>query len=304
MRTYAIAKPLMLPIFAVVVAFGANPVGRLISSAPVDIDGIAAPARNYVPVSVGNEITTKSASAVVQFADGSGVTLQPNSKLRIEGQPSNVSVKVVSGSALYDLARGSKVHVVNSKGETVTAIPDLRPPAANSQVSDSLTPAVVYRGSPARQTGMVIPSSAILIGTFVPSPAAAGGSTGPAILLPNGLTINLTATTTTTGGVTTTTYTVASVTTTVTLPSGATTTLTITSGDLIGDTITPPPAGAQGGVTVTTPSGATVTNPNAVLQNTITTGVTTALGNGTLPTGSTAPTPSPVSTGEFSGSAT
>jgi len=302
MKLRAIARPLVLSIAAAVVAFGANPVGRLISSAPVEVNGIAAPARNYVPVSIGDEITTKGASAVVQFPDGSGVTLQPNSKLRIEGQPAKPSVQVVSGSAMYDLARTSTVRVVNSKGQTVSSIFDRPLPAANPAGLDPLTPAVVYRNNP-RQPGTIAPSSAILFGTFVQGSTVPGGvPTDPAVILPNGLTINLTATTNpTTGAVT---YTVTSVTTPVTLPNGTTTTLTITSGALIGDTITPPSGGAgsgtsAAGVTITTSSGTPVTNPNTVLQTTVTTGVA----NSTLPTGTTAPTPSPVSTGQFRASA-
>jgi len=297
----------LLCISVVAVAFGANPVGRVISSAPVDIDGIAGPARNYVPVGIGDEITTKSASAVVQFADGSGVTLQPNSKLRIEGQASNVSVRVVAGSAVYDLTHTSKVHVVNSKGETVNGTFDHPLLPVGAQGPDPLTAAVVYRSSPQRQTGMVVPSSAILYGTFVQRNVGVGsGPIDPAIILPNGLTINLSSSTNATTGVVT--YTVTSVTATVTLPSGGTQAITITSGALIGDTITPPPAGSQtgtsaGGVTVSTPNGQAVTDPNSVLQSTVNTGVTTAINNSTLPANTTAPTPAPITTGQFSNSA-
>jgi len=292
MKLHAIVRTLLLCVSAAAVVFGANPVGRVISSAPVDVNGIAAPARNYVPVSIGDEITTKGTSAVVQFPDGSGVTLQPNSKLRIEGQPTKLSVRVVSGSAMYDLSRASSVQVVNSKGKAVSGTADRPLVAANPQGVNPLPPAVMYRNNP-RQPGTVAPSSAVLVGTFMQGSVSAGGiTTDPAVILPNGVTINLTATTNpTTGAVT---YTVTSVTTPVTLPNGTTSTVTITSGALIGDNVTPPATGTSGGVTITTSTGGTVPNPNTVLQSTITNG---------LPTGDTAPTPSPVATGQFSNSA-
>jgi len=311
MQIPALAKSIVLCLSACVVVF-ANPVGRVISSAPLDINGIAAPARNFVPVSIGDEITAKGAAAVVQFPDGSGVTLQPNSRLRIEGQPSNVSVRVLSGSAVYDLARTSTIRVVNSKGQMVSSAVN-RPlvPVTSQQGSDPLTAAVVYRGSRTPPAGTVVPGSSILVGTFVPASSVAGGAPiDPAIILPNGETINLTATTNSTTGAVT--YTVSSITATVTLPSGATTTLTITSnpsgGGLIGDTVTPPVSGAASGtsasgVTISTPSGP-VTNANTLLQNTVSTGVTNAITNNTLPSGTTAPAPSPVSTGQFSNTAT
>ena len=59
-------------------SFAAAPVARVISTEPVNVDGIVAPARNFVPLAVGNEVTTDRASAVVQFPDGSAVTLQPH----------------------------------------------------------------------------------------------------------------------------------------------------------------------------------------------------------------------------------
>jgi hypothetical protein len=310
MQIPAMAKPLVLCISASVVAFCANPVGRVISSAPLDVNGIAAPARNFVPVSIGDEVTSKGAPAVVQFPDGSGVTLQPNSRLRIEGQPSNVSVRVLSGSAVYDLARTSIVHVVNSKGRTVTGA-FARPmvPLTSQQGPDPLTAAVVYRGSRTPPPGTIVPGSSILVGTFVPATSIAGGAPiDPAIILPNGETINLTATTNSTTGAIT--YTVTSITTPVTLSNGTISTLTITSnpangagngaGGLIGDIVTPPVPGAASGtsaseVTISTPAGAPVTNANQVLQNTINVGAQNA--------GVTAPSPSPVSSGQFSNSA-
>ena len=80
-------KFVCLGVAAAIVSFAAAPVARMISAGPVDVDGILSPARNFVPLSVGNEITTDATSAVIQFSDGSAVTLQPHSKLRIEVGP-------------------------------------------------------------------------------------------------------------------------------------------------------------------------------------------------------------------------
>jgi len=310
MQIPALGKKFLAFLSVSMVAFSANPVGRVISSASVDVDGIAAPSRNFVPVSIGDEVTTKGAPAVVQFPDGSGVTLQPNSKLRIEGQPSNISVRVLSGSATYDLARASIVRVVNNKGQSMNAAgARSMVPLTSQQGSDPLVAGVVYRGSRQPVPGTVTPGSAILFGTFIRGISAGGAPIDPAIILPNGETINLVATVNPTSGAVT--YTVTSITTTVTLPGGGTTTITITSnpatGGLIGDVVTPPVSGAANGtsasgVTISTPAGGAVTNPNTLLQNTISAGVTTAINNSTLPNGTTAPSPSPVSSGQFSNS--
>jgi hypothetical protein len=270
-----------------------------------------------MPVSIGDEVKTKGGSAVVQFPDGSGVTLQPNSTLRIEGQPNNISVRVISGSAIYDLARTTTIRMANSKGQPVSS-PLTRsfvPPANAQQSQDPLATAVVYRNTLQKNSGMVVPNAAVLTGSFISfAPAAGTNPGGPEVVLPNGDIINLTANTPTTPGGAVT-YTVVSVTVPVTTTTNnitTVTTLTITAStaganSLIGDTFTLQPSTTSGtsssAITVTTSNGTAVPNPGSALTSTVTSGVNTAITNGVLPTGTTAPSPDPVSTGAFSPSA-
>jgi hypothetical protein len=64
---------------------GTKPVARVISADAFDVDGITSPARNYVPAGIGGEVSTRSATAVIQFSNGVSVVLQPNSQLKICG---------------------------------------------------------------------------------------------------------------------------------------------------------------------------------------------------------------------------
>ena len=66
--------------------FGASPVAQVIGTESITVAGISAPARNFVPLAPGDDVATQNGTAVVQFRDGSNVTLQSNSVLRVEGQ--------------------------------------------------------------------------------------------------------------------------------------------------------------------------------------------------------------------------
>jgi hypothetical protein len=298
-------KILCLGVAAALVSFAAAPVARVISTGPVNVDGIIGPARNFVPLTVGNEITTEGASAVVQFPDGGAVTLQPHSKLRIEGSPSGPSAVVVRGSAIYDVARtsSSSGRVGNGVSKPMVGVPasvSWVDPATNRGGSSG-TPATagfMYRGV-AGKPGVVAPPAASFVGGFTAGGSTAGTGAGSQITGPNGLTINLTAVVDPNTGATT--YVVASMQQTITLPGGGTAVVTVTSGPLIGATV----GGGATGTTFTPPGSAIPLTPQqtasavqAGVQDAINKGVT----NGTLPGGTQPPPPSPVTTGQFSAS--
>jgi hypothetical protein len=315
MRTFQRVLIVFLYSVCAMVMIGATPVARVIGTEPVDVDGIAAPARNFVPVAVGNEITTQAGSAVVQFRDGSNVVLQPNSQLRIEGPAARPQVHVTRGSATYDLAGTSKLRIVDSKGETISrvldnALPD--PVSPLNRPESPLAEAVVYRATAAsRQSGFVAPLASVSVGQFVSGGTAvnAAGAATLQIVMPNGLTINLAATVDPITGVTT--YTVASIQQTITNPvTGQAVTVTVTSGSLIGATVGGIAPSTQTGTSVdltftlpgqTTPM--TSADASTSVQTGVQTAVNTAIQNGQLPAGTVVPPPGPIQTGQFSGSA-
>jgi hypothetical protein len=263
-----------LGVAAALVSFAATPVARVISAQPVNVDGIIGPARNFVPLTIGNEVTTDSASAVIQFADGSVVTLQPHSKVRIEGQPSSAVARVVQGTAIYDVAPASSSRLGNGTGQ-----PNLRTPSG---------PTRPQPGASARRP-------APFTGSFNPGGPA---GTGPQIDGPNGVTINLTSAVNPVTGATT--FVVSSIQETITLPSGGTAVVTITSGTLIGATV--------GGVTTgtftfTTPGSSAPLTPqqtSTAVQTGLQQAINTGVASGTLPTGTKLPSPSPVAGTQFS----
>jgi len=291
--------------------FAAAPVARVIGSESVSVAGIDSPARNAVPVALGDEVSTEAGTAVIQFRDGSNVTLAPRSTLRVEGQAGRPVVRVVQGSVSYDLAPSSRVSIVSSRGETVSqilnaAVPVTAPLAASSAPVDPLAAATIYRAN--RQPGVVLPSTFALAGVFSAGGGGAAGSTSARVVLPTGLTLNLTATVT--NGVTT--YTIASIEQLVTTTTNGVTTTTIltmstdTSGNgLIGATVSGlnvSSTNPQVNITISNAAGpipaATV---QSALQSDVNTAVAAAVANNQLPGGTTV-TVSPVAQGKFSSS--
>lgn len=150
------------------VALSAAPVARVISTQPIEVGGITAPARNFVPIATGEAITTHQAPAVVQFRDGSNVVLQPNSELRVEELSSHLVVHVVSGTARYNLGPKSNIQVLNTKGHLV-----------NEAVASALaSPAVLNAARPS--VGSTPSLAAMLPRTGLTGRVTPGSVTSPA----------------------------------------------------------------------------------------------------------------------------
>jgi hypothetical protein len=297
------AKFVCLGITVPLVLFGATPVARVISTQPINVDGIVGPARNFVPLAVGDEVTTDTAAAVVQFPDGSQVTLQPHSKLRIEGQPSGPAARVIQGSAIFDVARSSSTRLSNGKVKPIFRAPSGAPLSdlAPSRGASLDASGFIYRSPVTHQPGAIVPQTWAFTGSFSLRDSTAGA--GPQIVGPNGVTINLTAVVNPTTGATT--YVVSSVQQTITIPGGGTAVVTVTSGPLVGATV----GGSTSGTSFTlTPPGSTTPLTSQQTATAMQTGVQQAINNGvangTLPTGTQPPSPAPVTTGQFSPSGT
>lgn len=295
--------------------YGAAPVARVISTEPIVVDGITAPARNYFPVGLGADVSTGSASAVLQFPDGTSLVLDSNSKLKIAGPAGKPEVRLIRGSARYVLApnfRGS----VSGGGRTDTAktvdYAFAQPGRLGQSVSLSSATAM-YLGSVGQSAGVIAPSSAIstgsfaagntMLGVFIANPRV--GGSGPQIILPGAggaQVINLTAHTDPVTQVVT--YTVASISQTVILPGGGTQVITVSNNALIGTTVGgisgATPSGSTAQITFTAP-GTSTPLPATQVATAITAVQTTALTQ--TPAGSTAPAATSVSTGVFSSSA-
>ncbi len=299
------ARILFLGVAAAIVSLAAAPVARVISTAPVNVDGILGPARNFVPLALGAEVTTDGASAVIQFTDGTTVTLQPHSTLRIEGQPSAPVARVLRGSAIYDVPRTPSARPVNPANKPGVRVPPGAPsPDPLTGSGSSVSVGYQYQGRPVRQPGAISPQAPAFIGSFSQGGAAAGDGAGPQILTPNGMTVNLTAVVNPSTGVTT--YVVSSIQQTISTPAGGTTVVAITSGPLIGATVTGIAVPGTSSTFAFTPSGSSAPLTSAQAATAIQTGIqqaiNTGVGTGTLPAGTQPPAPAPVTNGQFSAS--
>jgi hypothetical protein len=302
--------------------FGEPPIAKIISNEPIEINGIMAPARNYIPIGLGGEVSTHSSTAVIQFSDGSTVSLQPNSQLRIEGSAGSPRINLLRGSAQSKLTPGShtRFSAANQTDRVVDQLINDKIASRAATASPAVSDALMYRATANRSANAILPGSpvsagafsvaSISQGTFLKAAATTPGGTaaGPTIITPSGLVINLTAQVNpTTGAVS---YTVGSITQTVTEPNGIVSTVQVTSGTLIGATVSGVTSSTSSGSTVAisvTPVGQTTPLTPAqaaqAVQTSVNTAFQTAVQSGQLQTGTKPPSPSPVSIGVFSPSA-
>jgi hypothetical protein len=299
---------LVLLIIATVSTFAGTPIANVISAESIDVNGITAPARNYIPIELGGQVTTRNSSATIKFADGTTVVLQPNSVMKIDGKAGAPDIHLLQGSAQYKLSPGSRTHVSNGSDNLVDKLID--DTTASRSVAPAPPAAVVYRASSSKSTNVILPTSptstsgfltvAPTTGTFIlkPSDSIGAVTTGPQIVGPSGFTINLTPNGS--GG-----YTVASISEVV---NGVT--VTTTTGPAIGATVssvsTSTGTGSSVAITLTTSTGTAV--PVTAIQQSVQAAVTTlAATTPALQTTTGAPvtvaTQAPAATGNFSPSA-
>lgn len=181
----------LLPTFQ---CFGASPVATVSSTESVVVSGINVPTSRVMswPVNANDEIATQSAPAMVRFSDGTVVTLQRNSRMRLEQGPAGVEVKMLAGSAMYDLKSRSTVSVAPALA--AARIPSNTPvnaparTAVSASSNEAMATALAYRmPAVAPSSGVVFAPTAISTGQFGP----AAGAARQAITTPGGTYVTL-----------------------------------------------------------------------------------------------------------------
>ena len=173
--------------------FAASPIATISSTQPIVVSGITIPTNRVMswPLAVNDEVATQAAPATVRFTDGTVVTLQRNSRMRLEPGPSGTEVKMLSGSAVYDLKSRSTV----SFGSTAvtTRIPASAVPAAPARAAsqnENVATALAYRMPVAApSSGVIFAPSMISTAAFASSVTRQVNSPGgqTAVILPSGL---------------------------------------------------------------------------------------------------------------------
>jgi hypothetical protein len=289
--------------------FAASAVATISSTQPVVVSGITVPTNRVIswPVGVNDEIATQGAPAMVRFADGSVVTLQRNSRMRLEPASTGVEVKMLSGSAIYDVKAKSAVSfgpAINPRAVSAAGtVPAVNAAARTSATSTNEAQAVAlaYRmPATAPKNGMVFAPTALGTGTFIPAnvhfeTTTVGG--GPHLTLPSGAIFE--------GHIVTqgniSTFIIDKIEVPVTTPTGQISYVTANDPTLLGATVQ-----VNGGQIQITPAGSTTPLPGTqvsqLIQNAATTSYNSSVANGQLPPNTTPPQPpSPISTGTFSG---
>jgi hypothetical protein len=92
-------------------------VGTVIASEPFELKGARVTAAGVPswPVSAGDEIATENWPVLFQFPDGSQITLEPNSRARVEGTKRNPVFRLLDCTADYHLKRMSSVAIYRNE---------------------------------------------------------------------------------------------------------------------------------------------------------------------------------------------
>src|ERR1043166_8020760 len=93
-------------------------VARVFRAEPVQIRGVSVDMKGLAswPVALNDDIVTKDAPANIQFSDGSSVSLQKNSQVKIQGSKNDISVRVVRGSVDYRVGPRSRLGINDAAG--------------------------------------------------------------------------------------------------------------------------------------------------------------------------------------------
>lgn len=173
-------------------SFSASPVGSISSTQPIVVSGITVSTNRVMswPVAANDEIVTRTAPATLWFTDGSVVTLQRNSHMKLEPLAAGVEVKMLSGSAIYDLKPASTVSL-GAKLPGAVASRTVRPVQASIGSQNSLPPTALAYRLPAGSKGVVFAPSMFGTANFGSSVSNTANPSGARnmITLPNGLVI-------------------------------------------------------------------------------------------------------------------
>src|SRR3954452_16182609 len=162
----------------VCVSFAATPVAAVSSNQPIVVSGITVPTNRVMswPLAVNDEVTTQSAPAVVRFTDGTVVTLQRNSHMRLDAGKSGVEVKMLSGSAMYDIKARSNVAISqNVASDTATSVKNGRTapvtplPVRGSSASNAAVVTAMAQ-APAPSAGIALAPANLKSGVFNADP--------------------------------------------------------------------------------------------------------------------------------------
>src|ERR1017187_4915573 len=131
--------------------FGAAPIATVMSTQPIVISGITVPTNRAMswPGAANDEIGTQTAPAPVRFTDGAFVTLQRNSRMKLQPGPAGVEVKMLSGSAIYDVKPKTSLAVspgmTSARASAAAPVLSAALRTSSSSISEAEATAFAYR---------------------------------------------------------------------------------------------------------------------------------------------------------------
>jgi hypothetical protein len=114
----------VVSLFAVVTAvmLAANPIATVVSGDGLKVRGTAVPATSVSswPVASGDELASGASPAVVMFKGQSRLTLNPNSRVKLEARGDSVCIFLLDGSIRLSAVAGATIAVCG-RGKSMVA---------------------------------------------------------------------------------------------------------------------------------------------------------------------------------------
>lgn len=112
----------LLSIFVALCAIAVTPVANVTSAESFQVGGVAVPVTGIPswPLVSGDEVTTLTSAAVILFSDKSQVTVDSRSRVKLERQGEQTSLRLLDGGLSYRLAPRSRLKII-AAGRTISS---------------------------------------------------------------------------------------------------------------------------------------------------------------------------------------
>jgi hypothetical protein len=146
-------RPVFVLTYAVLFAGGAlfgGPVATISSSGTFELRGVEVKVDGVPswPMLAGDDVRTTNAPALIQFRDGTRVTLAEKSQAKVEKSGEGLVLRLRTGSMEFNIASGSTLKVFNADMPVAAAAGVTRTTTTGSRLAVTVTSTVVSRRPP------------------------------------------------------------------------------------------------------------------------------------------------------------
>jgi hypothetical protein len=180
------ARVVSLLALVTAVVMAANPIATVVSGNGLKVRGTTVPATSVSswPVASGDELASGNTAAVVMFKDQSRMTMDPNSRVKLESRGDNVCVFLLDGSIKLNVVAGAKMGVCGKGKSLVAQTPfegQVTLVGENTIKVDAITGTLAAGNSPCSTSPIFLAMGGKTAAIVIITAAAAGTAAGIAL---------------------------------------------------------------------------------------------------------------------------